>query len=71
MNYSVFLIVNRREVFRNRRFGTLYLPHLQGSSFSDSLILKVEQIGSSETSVSNHLTPRDNPEEGETEFNSG
>ena len=48
-----------------RRFGTTYQSHLQGSSCQkDPRPVKMEQTGSQETSVSNHLTPHNNPEDG-------
>jgi hypothetical protein len=55
-NSSVFLVTTPREVVWNR-------------SFLDSLTLKIGPIRSPETSVSSQLTPRDNSEDGRTEFN--
>jgi hypothetical protein len=51
----------------NRRFGTIYPSHLQRSSCPKrrtsctSRPLKMEPTSSPEMSVSNHLTPRNNP----------
>ena len=48
-----------------------------GPTFKDQAVqeeawpLKTRPIGSPETSVSDHLTPRDNPEDGRIQFNSG
>jgi hypothetical protein len=39
LNSSVFRVIMRREVVWNRRFGSSYLSHLQGSSFLESLII--------------------------------
>ena len=58
LNSSVFWVITRRTVVWNRRFGTSHQSHLRGSS------LNMWPIGSSETSVLNHLPPRDNPEDG-------
>ena len=43
--------------------------YLSAPPLRDSL--KVEQIGSPETFVSNHLTPRNTPEEEKIQFNRG
>jgi hypothetical protein len=56
LDSSIFWVVTRRKVVWNRRFGTTYLSLLKGS-------LKMGPIGSLETSVSNHLTPCNNPED--------
>ena len=69
MNTSIFSVISRSKVVWNRCFGTNYRSHLQGSSCPRSL--KMEQIGSPETSVSNHLTPRNSPEGGRIQFNRG
>ena len=74
---SIFWIIMRRKVVWNRRFGTTYRSHLQRSSCPRRLLvltawpLKMGPIGSPETSVSNHLTPRNNPEDGRIQFNRG
>jgi hypothetical protein len=74
LNYYVFWAIMVREVVWNRRFGTTYRSHLQGSRCSRTLDvcqkactswpLKMEPMGGPETSVSNHLTPRNNTEYG-------
>jgi hypothetical protein len=64
---SVFLVLTQRKVVLCRRSGTTYRSHLHGSSSP----LNMGLIGSPETSVSSHLTLRDNPEDGRFYFNRG
>ena len=54
LNSSVFWAITRCEMGLNRRFGTTYRSSLQRTS----------RFGSAETSVSNRLVPRKNPEDG-------
>jgi hypothetical protein len=70
---SVFGVLMRREVVWNRCFGTTYRFHLKGSSPSSwtAWPMKMERIGSPETSVQNHVTPRNNPEDGRIPFSRG
>ena len=63
LNYSVFWVITRGKVVWNRRFGTTYsVP---------SCPLKMGPIDSPKTSVLNHLTPHDNPEDGRIQFDRG
>jgi hypothetical protein len=57
----------------NRRFGTTCRPHLLGSRCLSwtAWPLKKGPICSPETSVSNHFTPCNNPEDGRIQFNRG
>jgi hypothetical protein len=65
-NSSVFWVTTRHKVVWNRRFGTI------GPIFKGQAVLTLGQLepwwwepkGSPETSVSNHLTPRNCPENG-------
>ena len=49
LNYSALWVITRREVVRNRRCETTF---------------GIPIVGSTETSILNHLTPRNNPEDG-------
>jgi hypothetical protein len=69
MKFSVFWVITQREVVWNRRFGTTFLSHPQGSSSLTAWLLKVEPICGPETSVSNHLTLHNNPQDGRQDFN--
>jgi hypothetical protein len=51
--------ITRRGIVGDRRFGTVCRSHLQGSRFS-----RRWDIDKTGLSVSNHLTPRNNPEDG-------
>jgi hypothetical protein len=62
MKYSVFWVVTQRKAVWYRRFGIIYRSLLQGSSSPRPL--KVGTIRSLETSASNHLTLRNNSEDG-------
>ena len=53
----------------NRHFGTTYRSHLQ--AFGTACSLNVGLISGSETSVSNHLTPRNSPKDRRIQFNFG
>jgi hypothetical protein len=66
MNVSVLWVIEQRGVLWHRRFRTTYLSHLQGSRhfYSDILTLKIGPICRPETSVLEHLTPHNNPEDG-------
>jgi hypothetical protein len=68
-DYSVFWVITRREVVWNRRFGTIS-PFFE-SSCPRVWPLKMGPIRSPKTLVSNHLTTRNNPEEGRIRFNRG
>jgi hypothetical protein len=46
-NSSVFWVITQRQVLLNRRFGATY-----------QFPVNVDPMGNTETSVSNHLTPR-------------
>ena len=63
LNSPVFWVITRRKVVWNRRFGNTHRSHFQGSSSSSwtAWLLKMEPIGNPETSVSSHLTARNNP----------
>jgi hypothetical protein len=59
-------------VVSDRRFGTIYRSHLQRSSCRRTFSpwpLKTEPLSSPETSVLNHLMPRNNPEDGKIQAN--
>ena len=58
----VFWVITRRNL--NRRFGSTYWFRLQGSSCPRSRFLEMRLVGCPETSVLNHLMPRNNPEDG-------
>ena len=72
LNYSVFWVTTRRQAVWKRRFGTSYRFHLQGLRFPawTAWPFKIGPTGSPETSVSNHLKPRNNPEDGRIQFKS-
>jgi hypothetical protein len=65
--YSVFWVIKRRRVISIIQAFQDYHSHLQGSSRP----LNMRPIDRTETSVSNHLTPRTKPEDGRIYFNSG
>jgi hypothetical protein len=70
-NSSVFCGFTRCKEVLNRRLGTACLSHLQRSSCRypwRAWPLEMGSTGSSETSVSNHLTPRNNPEDGRIQY---
>ena len=70
INPSPLFITTRREVLWNRRFGTTYRFHIQGSSCPrrrTAWLLMMGPIGSAETSVSNLLSPHNNPEMDQTD----
>ena len=54
---------HRSKVVWYRRFGTTYRSHHQGSSYPRRRSLKMGLLGSPEKIVSNHLTPRNIPED--------
>jgi hypothetical protein len=62
-NFPVFWVITRREVVWNRRFRTSYPSHIQRSSYPRIRLhaSRWDPTGSTATSVSNHLTPRNNP----------
>jgi hypothetical protein len=62
-NSSVFWVTTQRSFVKQRRFGTTYRSHLQGSRalFFDNWPFKIGPTGSSETSVLNQPTLRNNP----------
>ena len=71
MNSSIFWVITRRKVVWNRRFRTtsrvpssrIKLSKMKKETSSCTVWhLKIRPIGSPETSVSNHFTPRNNPE---------
>jgi hypothetical protein len=64
IDFSVSRVVTWREVVRNLRFGITSRNLLLGYS----LTLNIIPIGSPETSVLNHLTPRNNLEDGKNEL---
>jgi hypothetical protein len=64
LNSSVMWIITRYKVVWNRRY-------LQGSNCPRSRPLKMGPIGSPKTSVANHPTKRNNPEDGRIQFNPG
>ena len=72
-NDSFFWDTMRRKIVRNRRFGTTYNSHLQGSGCPrrNNLSLEEGPIGIPETLVCNHITPSNNPEDGRIQFNLG
>ena len=59
--------------FETRRFGITYRSHFQGSRcpFWTSWLLIMGLLGGLETSISNHLTPRNNLEDGRIQLNRG
>jgi hypothetical protein len=59
LSYSVVWVVTQRRLAKNRRFGTTYRFHL--------LPLKMEPVGSPETSVLSQPTLRNKPEHGRIE----
>jgi hypothetical protein len=61
----VFWVITRREVVWNRCFGNTYRYHIEGWRYRP---LKMGPIGGPEMSVSNHLTPRTNPEDGRIRY---
>jgi hypothetical protein len=63
LNSSVFWVITRCKVTWNRSFGTTYRYHLQGcgSPSWTAWPSNMRPICSTETSVSNHLTTRNNP----------
>ena len=75
INSSVFCVITLRKVVLNRRFGTN--SHIfngkvvqeESLCFWTAWHVKVGLTGSPETSVFNHLTPRNNPEDGRIQFN--
>jgi hypothetical protein len=62
LNSSVSLVFTRRNVVSNRRFGTIYRSHFQGSWSWTVWPLKMGPIGSPDILGSNNLMPRNNPE---------
>jgi hypothetical protein len=48
---------------------TILVTVLQNTIIEVALPLKMEEIGSPKTSFSNHLMPRNNPEDGRIPFN--
>jgi hypothetical protein len=59
--------------FETRRFGITYRSHFQGSRcpFWTSWLLMMGLVGGLETLISNHLTPRNNLEDGRIQLNRG
>ena len=55
---SVFLVITQRSLVKHGRFGRTYCSHLERSS------LKMGLVGCPETSVLNHTSLRNNPEDG-------
>jgi hypothetical protein len=73
-NSSVLWVITWRKVVWNRRFGTIYRSHLQGSRCPRRMTSwpwKMTLTCSPETSVSKHLTPHNNAKNGRIDFNSG
>ena len=71
-NSSFFWAMTRREVVRNRRFGTTCRSHLEGSSScSLNRLTKMGRIGTPKTHISNYLTPYNNQEDGRIQFHRG
>ena len=66
LNSSFFWVITRCEIVWNRRFETTYMYHLNGSSCPrrTTWSLRVVRIGTSETSVLNHLMLCNNLEDG-------
>jgi hypothetical protein len=65
----VSCVISRRNGVWNRRFGSTYRSHLQGSSCPRSLILEDGTIGCPETAVLNNFTPRNDARDERTQFN--
>ena len=64
-NSSVFWVITRHEVLWNRRFGTIYICPIFKVPFPwAAWSLKMGLIVSPETLTSNHLTSRNNQEDG-------
>ena len=66
MNYSIFWVIMRCKVVKNRRFRTTYWSNLQGSSFSSSWRawpLKMGPIIVSKRTFLHHLMPPNNPKD--------
>ena len=64
MNYSIFCVVTRCKVVWYRRFGIID-PILKGRALQEEAVRywKIGLIGTSETSVSTHLTLRNSTED--------
>ena len=66
LNSSVFWAITKNWLAKNRRFGTTYRSHLQGSNMSkkkEAWPLKMGPTGNPETSVLNQHTLRNNAED--------
>jgi hypothetical protein len=68
VSYFVSWVITRRKVFLNRRFGPIFKGQIVQD---DAWLLKRGTMGSLATSDSNHLTPRNNPEDGRIKLNRG
>ena len=70
MSSSVFWVITQRKVVWNTFWEYLSAPFFKGQA-DPSWPLKTGPTGSTEMSVSHHLTPRNNPEDGIMQFNRG
>jgi hypothetical protein len=63
MSSSVFRVITRHDVVRNRRFGTVG-PIFKGQAVQEARPLKMGLRGSPETSACEHRESRNKPEDG-------
>jgi hypothetical protein len=68
---NAFWVMKQRKAVLNRRLWINYVSSLQGSSFFLYNLTLEDGTHNSETSVSYHLTPPSNPEDGRILFNRG